>query len=202
MGKAVVLHTIKEVVRVRVKTLAVLIVLFAIGVTAWAQCGTIGEARASIVALAMIEMRVFEETYGVPFDWRAARVSTRGEVVVVGIPVVEPAGGFYPGDIVAGFVIREHPGRPDGGYALRLGDGHSVDVINAWGDVLRVIPVCDPRFEDCAPVPSINALPIAKFHTVAEAEEDGCYVAYDICVGYNPNQVCWIAIWWVSPCPD
>ena len=194
---------VREVMVVRgVKTLAVLFVVFATGLTAWAQCGTIEEARTSIVAVAMMEIRGFEETYGVQFDWTAARVSARGEVMVVGIPVVEPYGGFYPGDIVAGFVIRGYPGRPDGGYALQLGDGPSVNLVNSWGETLRVIPVCDPRFGDCDPMPSINALPIAKFHSQVAAEENCCYVGYVICWGTPPYMECEDYASWTCPCPD
>jgi len=198
VGKAVASHASKEEMRVRgAKALAVLFVLFDTGLTAWAQCATVREASAAIVERALLELRVFEETYEVPFDREAARVSALGEVLVVGIPVVEPYGGFYPGDIVAGFVIRGHPWRPDGGYLLQLGDDSSVYAINAWGDVSWVVPLCDPRIQDCDPIPSIDVFPIVKFHLQAEGQ-NCCYACYEFCHG-NPIKCEW-SCGWDCPC--
>jgi len=185
-----------------VKTLAVLFVLFAMGLTAWSQCGSIETARSAIVELAMMELQTFQEAFGVSFDLYMARVSTHGNLVVVSIPVVEPYGGFDLGDVVACFVVRGHPSRPDGGYALQLGDHSSVYVINAWGETLRAIPVCDSRFGDCDPTPSMDVLPIARFRSQASKEENCCYVGYVICHGTPPHMTCEESASWTCPCPD
>ncbi len=107
---------------------------------------------------------------------------------MVGIPVIEPPGGFHPEDIVAGFVIRGYPGHPDGAYGLQLDDGLSVKLVNARGEVFKVIPLCDPMSSDCDPVPGMDAFPIAKFHPVAE--ENCCAVCYELCHGSPPNLIC------------
>jgi hypothetical protein len=168
-----------------VKVLAILVLLLTTGL-AGGQCGTLEEAHAAIIELARVEMQVF---HGVSFDWRSVRVSTYGEALVVGIPVIEPPEGFHPGDIVAGFVIRGYPERPDGAYGLQLEDGLSVKLVNAWGEVFRVIPLCDPRLGDCDPVvPGIDALSIARFHPAAE--ENCCVDCYEFCHGYPPNRKC------------
>ena len=172
-----------------VKFLMILVLVLATGLAASAQCDTIGQARAAIVDLASKEMRVFQEN-GVSFDWKSMRVSTYGEALVVGIPVIEPPEGFHPGDIVAGFVVRGDSGRPDGAYGLELKEGRSVKVVDARGKVFNEIPICDPRVGDCGPAPGIDALPIGRFHPPAEEPGDGCFECCTICAGSPPNQVC------------
>jgi hypothetical protein len=186
------------------KVLVVLVLVLAVGQSAWAQCGTIEGARAAIIELARVEMRVFEETYAVRLNWEVARISTYGEALLIGIPVIAPPSGFHPGDIVAGFVVRGTPGHPDGGFGLRLGEGGAINVVNAWGQVLREMPRCDPRFGDCGPPPGTNVMPITTFSPAEGGEPTGncCYDCYQFCHGIFPNMVCEYVCWLVCPCPD
>lgn len=184
-----------------VKLLVMLAMVVAAGLTAWGQCGTLEQAHAAIIELARAELGVFEQAYGVSFNWRATRVSTYGDALVMAVPVMEPPSGFYPGDIVAGYVVRGIPGRPSGAFGLQLGDGPRVNVVGAWRDVLRIIPVCDPRFENCFPEPDMTAFPIVRFRPAAE-EENCCYDCYTFCWGWPPNVQCEDHCSWTCPCPD